>query len=261
MEPINPYASPHATGASPGQVAPPASLLEIITRGISLYIGNAPAIIVLVVLIMGPVYLMQVYYNYFVRSAADAGGMLSMSYWIVVLVGIVPTAGVIAIGDAAMRGQRPSVWFGLQAGLEAWPRMIVTRILVSMITLIGLFALVIPGVYFLVRSVLAESVTVIEHANGTDSIRRSFDLTVGQFWRYFVLSAGTVIFLMILRNLTKLPAALFPEMDHWILSAGLALLVDVLAGLPLLIFVAGYWASAQPAHSNVISDPALTSGT
>src|SRR5262245_44513680 len=184
MEPINPYASPHEAGPYPWHVAPPASFLEIITRGISLYIGNAPAIIGLMVLVMGPVELMRTYYNYFVRPAAYlGGGSFRISDWIVVLVAIVPTAGITAIGDAAMRGQRPGVWFGLRAGLEAWPRMVVTRILVSLITLIGMVALVIPGTYFAIRSMLAESVTVIEHANSMQSIQRSFELTLGKFWR------------------------------------------------------------------------------
>jgi len=197
MQPINPYASPHEAGAGSWQVAPPASFLEIITRSISLYVGNAPAIIGLMVLVMGPVELMQSYYEYFVRSAGDLGSAFRTSYWIAVLVGIVPTAGITAIGDAAMRGQRPGVWFGLHAGLEAWQRMIVTRIIVTFITVIGMVALVIPGTYFGVRSMLAESVTVIEHANSTHSIQRSFELTLGQFWRYFFLSAVSVVFLLV----------------------------------------------------------------
>jgi hypothetical protein len=258
MEPTNPYASPQEAGPDASQIAPPVSLLEIITRGISLYVGNAPAVIGLMVLIMGPVELMQTYYNYFIRSAADPGGAFSMSYWIEVLVGILPTAGTIAIGDAAMRGERPNIWLGLRAGLEAWPRMILTRIIVSFFTLIGMIAFVIPGVYFAVRSVLAESVTVIEHANGMDSVRRSFELTLGQFWRYLVLSAATVVLLFVLGMLVAIPGALFPDIDHWLLSAGLALLVDVLAGVPLMIFVAGYWASAHPTRARIIGDAAST---
>src|SRR5262245_52351777 len=259
MEPINPYASPHEAGAGPWQVTPPTSFLEIITRGISLYVGNAPAIIGLIVLIMGPVELMKSYYEYFVRSAGDLGGTFSTSYWIEVLLAILPTAGITAIGDAAMRGQRKDVWFGLRAGLEAWPRMTVTRIIVGLITLIGMFAFVIPGTYFAVRSTLAESVTVIEHANSMHSIQRSFELTLGQFWRYFFLMTVTFVFLLVVGSLSGLPGELFPEIDHWLLSAGLALLVDVLAGLPVQIFVAAYWASAHPAHSSVVSDSALKS--
>ncbi len=71
-----------------------------------------------------------------------------------------------------------------------------------------------------------------------------------------MLSAVTVIFLFMLGILTVIPGELLPDIDHWILSAAMALLVDVLAGLPLMIFVAAYWASAHPAHAPITGDPA-----
>jgi hypothetical protein len=258
MEPANPYASPHEAGAGPPPPRPPDTFLEIIATGISLYIGNAPAIVVLVVLIMGPMELMQSYYDYFIRSATDIGGALGASFWIKNIIGILPTAGIVAIGDAAMRGQRPTVWFGLRAGLEAWPRMILTRIIVSLITLLGLVAFIIPGVYFGIRSGLAELVIVIERANSMPAIQRSFELTLGRFWCFFLLSSAVVAFMFVLGVLTQLPSELFPERDHWILTASLSLLVDVLAGLPVLVFVAGYWASAHAADPRVNSEPTMT---
>lgn len=247
MEPANPYASPHEAGAGPPPLRPPDSLLEIVTTGISLYIGNAPAIVGLVILVMGPIELMQSYYDYFVRSATDLGGAFGTSFWIVTIVGILPTGGIIAIGDAALRGQRPGLWFGLRAGLEAWPRLIITRIVVTFITLLGLVAFFIPGIYFGVRSSLAEPIAAIERTGAMQNTQRSFELTHGSFWRYFFLSAGVAVFVIVLGALTAIPGELFPERDHWLLSAGLTLAVDILSGFPVLVFVAAYWASARPA--------------
>src|SRR4051794_12049840 len=99
---------------------------------------------------------MQSYYDYFLADAEDIGRTFRISLWIENLIGIIPTAGIIAIGNAAMKGQRPSIWFGLRSGLEAWPRMVGTRIVVGFITLLALVLFIIPGLYVGVRSALAE---------------------------------------------------------------------------------------------------------
>src|SRR5262249_7078319 len=128
-----------------------------------------------------------------------------------------------------------------------WPRMIGTRIVVSLITLLALVLFIVPAIYVGVRSLLAEPVAVIERLNGMTSMKRSFELTHGSFWRYFVLGTVSIGFLLVVSVSAGLPTAIFPEIDHWLLNAGLSLLVDLVAGWVELVFVAAYWASARRA--------------
>jgi len=185
VQPINPYAPPlHSEGILRADGVP-ATLWEILLAGLSLYGTNAAAVIGVTVAVWLPIELLQSYYDYFVANANEIGGSVRMTLWIENLIGVIAIAGVIAIGNAAMKGERPSIWFGLRSGLEAWPRMVGTRIVVGIITLLALVLFVVPGIYVGVRAALAEQAAVIERLNGMTSMKRSFQLTQGEFWRYF----------------------------------------------------------------------------
>ena len=235
----------HADGIT-RPIGPPTTVGEILLAGLSLYGANAAAVIGVTVAIWLPIELLQSYYEYFVADASDVGRSFGMTIWIENLLGVIPIASVVAIGNAAMNGERPSIWFGLRSGLEAWPRMVGTRIIVGLITILGLVVFVVPGIYFAVRTTLAEQAAVIERMNPMASTQRSFQLTQGTFWRYFFLDAICVGFMFFVGALTQIPAVIFPEYNHWVLSAILALIVDAVSAWPVLVLVAAYWASARP---------------
>ena len=54
--------------------------------------------------------------------------------------------------------------------------------------MIGVLLLVIPGIYFLVRAIYADSIAVAENAHGPTAIRRSFELTRGRFGESFLIA-------------------------------------------------------------------------
>jgi len=246
VQPLNPYASPqHPEGVLRAAIVP-ATLGEILLTGVSLYAANAPTVIGVTVAIWLPIEVLQSYYEYFVADSQNIGRSIRMSLWMENLIGVIPIAGVIAIGNAAMKGERPSIWFGLRSGLEAWPRMVGTRIVVGIITILALVLFIVPGIYVGVRAALAEPVAVIERLNGMTSMKRSFQLTQGDFWRYLFLAVVSLGVVFLFGALTAIPATVFPEIDHWLLSASLSLLVDVISAWPVLVFVAAYWASAKP---------------
>jgi hypothetical protein len=245
VQPVNPYMPPqHADGIT-RPIGPPTTVGEILLAGLSLYGANAAAVIGVMVIWL-PIELLQSYYEYFVADPSDIGRSFSMTIWIENLIGVIPIAGVIAIGNAAMKGERPSIWFGLHSGLEAWPRMVGTRIVVSIISILGLVACVGPGIYIAVRTTVAEQVAVIERMNPMASTQRSFQLTQGSFWRYFLLDVICVGFMFFVGALITIPSTILPEYDHWLLSAALALIVDIVSAWPVLVLVAAYWASAKP---------------
>ena len=259
MEPTNPYASPQHPAELEKPPPVPLSLGGILRTSIWLYASNATAVVGLTILFWLPMELMQSYYDYFLAQEDDPLRSLRTTLWMENLIGIIPMAGTFAMGNAAMKGERPSLWFGLAAGLEAWPRIIGTRIVVSLITLLAFFLFILPGIYVLVRSVLAEPVAVMERLNPMENMKRSFDLTHRAFWRYFALLFVSLGAVSLAGALTSLPPSIFPEIDHWLLSAGLSLFLDVIAAWPALVLVAAYWASAHATSST--QDESLISAT
>lgn len=81
----------------------------------------------------------------------------------------------------------------MAAGLRVWPRLFVARIAASLLVLLGLVALVIPGFVLLVRYALLDSVVVLEGATATLALKRSATLTAGMRWQIF--GAGGVFLL------------------------------------------------------------------
>jgi hypothetical protein len=157
------------------------------------------------------------------------------------LFGIIVTAGVIELGAASIRGERLSAWSGLLKGLGAWPRIFWTRLLCNLLLLVAVLALVVPFFYLLIRLAVIDQVAVLEHSSGGNGIKRTYELTAKKFWFMAGLLILPITLLMVVSMALFVPLALFPEIDHWLISAALSVVVDVLAQIPTLILVAAYF--------------------
>jgi membrane-anchored glycerophosphoryl diester phosphodiesterase (GDPDase) len=68
----------------------------------------------------------------------------------------------------------------------------VVSILVGLATLLGLIVFIIPGIYIGVRLVVSIQALVVEGKQGTEAMRRSWDLVGGHWWHaaFTVVLAG-----------------------------------------------------------------------
>lgn len=254
MESINPYATPDALEGAPVQPQIPSTFGEILVHSVSLLLTNAPTVLGVSLIIWTPFELFRSYYAYFLADPELAEGS---QFWIENLIGLWPSAAVMAIGHAAMKGERPSIWFGLRAGLQAWLPLLGTRIIVGILTLLAGFAFIIPAFYVAVRALLAEPATVAERCSGMSAMNRSFHLTQGAFWRHFFLALVAVIYFVLLAIVSELPALLWVLFDveqnllpdHWLVATASSLLIDLAISWPPLLYVVAYWAATRPGRS------------
>ena len=254
MESINPYATPDALEGAPVQPQVPSTFGEILVQSVSLLVANAPTVLGVSLIIWTPFELFRSYYAYFLADPELAAGS---EFWIENLIGIWPSAAVMAIGHAAMKGERPSIWFGLRAGLQAWLPLLGTRIVVGILTLLAAFAFIIPAFYVAVRALLAEPATVAERCSGMSAMNRSFNLTQGTFWRHFFLALVVAIYFVLLGVVSELPTLLFLVFDfeqdlvpdHWLVAAASSLFIDLAISWPPLLYVTAYWAATSPRRS------------
>jgi hypothetical protein len=247
MEPINPYAAPQS-GELVTQAEPPRVLLtlpDVLRAGTALYAEHFPAIALVTLIFWVPLEVAQAYLDWHVIEPDDAWSSFWLAMLIENVIGPIPTAGITAIGAAALRGERPTLGMAIIEGLAAWPRVFAARLIVSFVVLLGAFLCVIPGIYLAVRTLFAETVAVIERRDGLAAPGRSFELTERRFWHLLALVGTIAGFSFVAGMLMQLPTMFF---EHWLASATLAIFIDLLAGWPVLLIVAAYWsiATAQP---------------
>jgi hypothetical protein len=84
-------------------------------------------------------------------------------------------------------GERPSARPVLVAGFEAFTPLFAAVALAAVGIALGLFALIVPGVYLAVRWYFVPQCVVIEGARGQQALSRSALLVTGFWWRTFAL--------------------------------------------------------------------------
>jgi len=248
MNHTNPYASPTEPETQLVPAAPSVSFRGILNSGLRLYATNFSKIVVITLIVCTPLEFFQSYMDYFVIDADDFRSSFRLQRALHNFLGIIATAGVIAVCDAAMRGERLSALEGLSEGFSAWPRMFWSRLVSGLLILLAFLALIIPGIYFTFRLALVEPVAVIEHASGGDAIKRSYYLTNGRFWLMLGLLVSSYIVLGLFGMAVVAPTMIFAEIDHWLVNVATSLCINIVAQVIPSILVAAYFACLRDAE-------------
>jgi hypothetical protein len=97
-----------------------------------------------------------------------------------------------------------------------------------------------PALYLGVRFSLSDSAAILERRAGMNAIDRSMTLTRGRFLTFLGLCTITVVPILLAGVVFFLPLAFFPQYDHWLLSAALSCVLDLMEPWMTLVFVAAY---------------------
>ena len=96
-------------------------------------------------------------------------------------------AAVIHMLRAVSRGERARAPACLQAGLDAFAPLFLAVLIMAAGVAIGLAALILPGVYLLIRWFFVAQCVVIEEKRGFDALARSGQLVRDNWWRAFAI--------------------------------------------------------------------------
>ncbi len=94
---------------------------------------------------------------------------------------------IIARIHAVQHGESLTAREAVAVGLRRFPVMLGVVLLAMLMLGVGFLLLVIPGIYLLVRILFAPFAAITESKGVTESIRYSFELTRGRWWRTFLL--------------------------------------------------------------------------
>jgi hypothetical protein len=119
------------------------------------------------------------------------------------LLGFVVTGALTSGVLRALEGERPTLGAMARLGLARTWRVFGATFLASLAVLLGLVALVVPGLFIASAVAVAVPVAVAEERGATDAISRSFELTKGSRLRvlgigialavYFVAAAAGIV--------------------------------------------------------------------
>lgn len=141
----------------------------------------AAAVVVPVELIVGGIGLGQFTAEY--DASPEAAEILIPRFTeFFVISPLVTAMSIYALLDIA-DGRRPQAGSAIQRGLDAFAPLLLVIVMFAAAVTLGLLALIIPGIYLLVRLSLCIQAVIVEGERGADALRRSWDLVKGSWLR------------------------------------------------------------------------------
>ena len=123
-----------------------------------------------------------------IRSGSDVTkGALALLTTTEHMLGDVLFNGLVAAAVIVWRQGGPRLGVIAIARTLPWPTIIALEIAIPVVTAIGLVLLVIPGILFATYVTLAPAVVKVEHLRAWPSVKRSFALVRGNFWRVLLV--------------------------------------------------------------------------
>jgi len=140
------------------------------------------------------------YLDFFAGAAAGSTEAAARGIRVFLVVEAVfgPLVGAATIAALARikLGEAPSYGRALADGLAAWPRLFMARLVQGIVVLVGLIALVVPGLALLVRLAFVDALIVLEGPPLVPALRTSNALTAGRraaiFWTGGTLLVGVL---------------------------------------------------------------------
>ncbi len=177
----------HITGATPQPE--PVTFRELLARAWSMYRTEPWLFIALAAVTVIPVGILRAIATGAATETQSTGRAVA-----IILIAVIPALLLLPVSGAAVSvavlrrlvGDRVGVGASLErVGLRFWI-LFAALVLVTLGVLVGLFALVIPGIFLAILWLFTGQVVVIEGKGVTDALRRSQDLVRGSWWTVFV---------------------------------------------------------------------------
>ncbi len=166
--------------------------LSTFARNLATFLAIAAAIVVPVELVVSGIGLEQITAPYDdSTSAAETVIPTILTFFVTTPLLMASTIHALI---PISRGERPHAGRALQGGFDAFAPLLLAILIAAVGIALGLLALILPGIYLLVRWYFVPQAVVVEGLRGVDALRRSSELVQGSWWRTF----GIVVLLNVL---------------------------------------------------------------
>jgi hypothetical protein len=162
-------------------------------------------------------------------------------------------AATLAVLARIKRGEPATYGQALADGLAAWPRLFIARLVQGAIVLVGLVALIVPGVILLVRVSFVGALVVLDGAPLGAALRVSNALTAGR--RLAIFWTGGALFVGVF-SLAAILSVLAGATGHFVAQV----LADCAIAVTKTVFTIAlflfYWEARHAAAPEVPARPA-----
>ncbi len=145
-------------------------------------------------------------------------------------------------------GSTPTYSEALGIALLKWRPLFITRLASGFLVLLGLIALIIPGIMLMIRYSFIDETVVIEGTGVTQSLERSTELTSGRRWEIF----GSILLFsfpfMVLSVLLSAPLESADPMIATFLSIIVDSVVGVFFSILQIVMFLFYWEATHPSR-------------
>ncbi|MCX6929756.1 MAG: hypothetical protein NT154_42065 [Verrucomicrobia bacterium] len=181
------------------------------------------------------------YLGYYVFEDGAIYHQMRVTTWIEGIFGPIYIGAMMYALARLKLGQEVTYKEAMLVGLKNWRRLFAARFFAGLIVILGLFALLIPGILLLVRYALLDCVVVLEECDSSKARQRSNDLTKGRRWQIFGAGALCFIGLNVLGILLYLPQSIAEPLNLMAYDVIVDCLIDIAYALIQIAMFLFYW--------------------
>jgi Membrane domain of glycerophosphoryl diester phosphodiesterase len=177
----------------------PRGVGEILSAAFDLYKEHWQALIQIVAVVVIPLTLLQYFLTDQLTTTTTVQGVngtvtvsssnTGRSIVVGLLLAVIPllvtqvlTGAITRASAGSLIGEPPTPGDAFGYGFARLGSILLVGVLVALIVAGGFILLIIPGIIFAVKLIVAVPALVVENRRGTDAISRSWSLTTGHFW-------------------------------------------------------------------------------
>lgn len=219
---------------------------KILDDSFAIYRAHFGTLLLIATIVVVPVYLLvygvglgYLWSGYDTASGseidlADAGEMFAGLAAQLLVVTPLVTAMTVHVVRTAAEDKPASAGQAVNAGLDAFPKLLLAMLLVALGVFGGLLALIIPGVILAVRWIVVAQVVVVEGRTGPEALGRSFELTRGRGWFAFLVLVVLNLLVGVFSALVLIPLDYAAQEADTMALNMLAQIISSIVSLPLV---------------------------
>ncbi len=195
--------------------------------------------------------------NVMVYSADDAQTQVSLervSQLFEAVFGPIYVGGLIHAASLRKSGKRVSYSEAMSVGVRRWGALFGTRLITGLIIMLGLIALIVPGVILAFRYALIDPIVVLERRTGSEARNRSQQLMKTYKFQMFIAGFLMFMILMVLAALAFGVLSVVEPLNNFLVATLLDCVLNIGGSLILILLFLIYHESqslqsaAEPAE-------------
>ena len=181
--------------------------------------------------------------NYYV----DESGLSAMKamLWIEGIFGPISAGAIVYALYQIKSGHAVTYKEAMSIGFKKWGSLFTARLVTGLLIILGLFALVIPGIILIIRYSFLDAAVVLENKDTSEARSRSAKLTEGRRWQIFGAGLLFLIGYGLISVAIYMPLGLYESLNIIPIELAMDCILDIVAVIIQIVIFLFYWEATQ----------------